>query len=235
MPDEVQDTEEQSSALATEEETQDETAVVDDTEQTEEIGFNKTQLHQIGSALGRIVKNQFEENYSPAQQQQQVEQPQQQGVMEKFSSDIQDEIFTDPVSAIRKVVGVLDNAKTNLTKSQTVATDKAITAFSEDPVYKDCFTEAQKIARKAVVEGFPPDAAARLGFSEAKAKHLEPNTDATNLGMIGGGKQTKTTKQPTVPAQFKVQMRKDIDKGLFKDESEWIESLSPKVRATYNI
>lgn len=202
-------------------------------EPVEPEGFNKTQLHQISSAIGRIVKSQFEEANVPAQQQ--TEAPPQQGVMEKFTSDIQEEIFTDPVSAIRKVVGVLDNAKANLTSTQTVATDKAITAFSEDPDYKDCFTDAQKIARKAVSEGLPPVAAARLGFMEAKAKHLEPNPDATNLGMIGSGKQTKLTKQPTLPAQFKKQAAKDIAKGVFKNEDEYIAALSPNIRAKYDI
>lgn len=233
MPEEkVQDTEEESSALAAEEETQEETAVADDTEQTEELGFNKTQLHQIMSGLGRIVKNQFEELNPPAQEQH-GEPSQHQGIMEKFSSDIQEEIFTDPVSAIRKVVGVLDSAKKNLTSSQTVATDKAITAFSEDPYYKDCFTDAQKIARKSVAEGLPPVAAAKLGFLEAKANHLDSRQAPPD--MISSGKQIKTTKQPIVPAQFKAQMDKDIEKGLFENEADWIAGLAPKVRLKYSI
>jgi hypothetical protein len=235
MPEEVQDTEEESSALATEEETQEETAVVDDTEQTEELGFNKTQLHQISSALGRIVKNQFEENYAPAQQQQDVSQTQNSAI-EQFEQDIQDDLFGGKtVSAIRKVMNVVKNAETNLTSTQKVATDKALTEFSEDPEYKDCFTNAQKIAHKAISEGMPPDAAARLGFYEAKANHLVPDKGATDLGMLRSGKRTTTTTKPKLPAQFKKQAEKDIADGHYKDVAEYIEALDPSIRAKYDI
>jgi hypothetical protein len=132
-------------------------------------------------------------------------------------------------------MNVVKGAETSMSSTQKVATDKALTAFSQDTDYKDCFTNAQEIAHRAVAEGLPPVAAARLGFAEAKTKHLEPKKEPTDLGRIGTGKQIKSDKQPTLPAQFKAQMKKDIEKGVFDNEADWIASLSPENRLKYSI
>jgi len=240
MPeDQVQDPDDTTddTALATDDTTHDDTAVADDTELP---GLNKKQMEQVGTLSGRYAAQQIEEKIMPLLQELKgsagtSQQAPSQDAIENFKQQMSEEIYTDPYSAFSKMMDVRERAKVNLSKSQTVATDTAITAYSDDPCYKDIFTDARKIAHQATTEGFPPEAAAKLGIYQAKAAFLEPKKEPTDLGMIGGGVQTKITKEPKLPKEFEKDAKASIAKGYHKDMKDYISDISPAIRAKYNI
>lgn len=217
----------------------------DETTSTEEgTKFSKEQLQQIGSMTGRLIKNQIDENVLPLLQ----ARPQSTGsvagdstALDKFNQKLQEMIFSGDVSgAMRMARQVEDNAKINLTKAQETETAKLITTYSDKPYYKDIYSDMKKFASEAVAKGFPPEAATELAFEKASNKHLQTimgggNSDTGSLEMTGGGRRTARTKTSMLPPAFKEAAKRDIAKGFFKDEKDYIAALSPAIRQQYGI
>jgi len=58
---------------------------------------------------------------------------------------------------------------------------------------------------------------------------LEGDLEMINPGMPRRSKKAK------LPAHMKEAAARDIEQGLFKDEAEWIEHLSPKAKEQYGL
>ena len=202
--------------------------------------FNPEQEQYIGSWLGRIVKKQIEESVLPHIQQQPTrpEPTQEPGALDKFNEQLQEKIFSgDVMGAFNMAKSVQTQADQNLSTQKTIETDRALTALSDQPFYKDTFGEAQKIAHEAVQLGYPPEAAVEYGYNKAKANFLEKKLagDDGGLNLSEGGKPPPKTKAPKLPPEFKKAYERDKAKGLFKNEKEYIEALSPNIRTKYGI
>ena len=206
--------------------------------------FSPEQEQYIGSWMGRIIKRQIEESIVPlvnqvASRPSYSPQSDPSDVLKKFNEEITDGILSgDAVGSIRKVLNAIKASETQLTKSQTVQVDKAITSFSEDPLYKDIYQDVKAIAHERAGKGYPADAAADYAFTKAKLNYMERKSapgDEGGFDLTDGGRQTRTTKTPKLPPEFKKAAARDIAKGLFANEADYIKSLSPAVRAKYDI
>ena len=201
--------------------------------------FTSEQEQYLKSWGGRINKDVAEIKQMLQGQQPQTPQPTQEpGALDKFNEQLQEKIFAgDVMGALQMASNVQDQAKQTLNKNQKIETDRALTALSDQPFYKDTFGEAQKIAHEAVQLGYPPEAAVEYGYNKAKANYLEKKLagDDSGLDLSGGGKPSPRTKAPKLPPEFKKAYERDKAKGLFKNEKEYIEHLSPNIRAKYGI
>ena len=205
--------------------------------------FSPEQEQFLGSWMGRIIKKQIEESIVPLVNQaasRPAYSPQNDSsdVLKKFNEEVSEQLFTDPVAAIQKVMKAIDASKTQLTNAQTVQVDKAITSFSEDPLYKDIYQDVKAIAHERAGKGYPADAAADYAFTKAKLNYMEKKSgpgDEGGFDLSDGGRQTRLTKTPKLPPEFKKACDRDIAKGLFKNQAEFIAALSPAIRAKYDI
>jgi len=212
----------------------------EDKDKGKEKPFTPDQEAYIGSWLGRIVKKQIDESIVPLIKTN-IERPNLNAgnpndVLKRFNEELSEEIFTNPLGAIQKAVNAIEASKTQLTKTQTVQVDKAITTFSEEPLYKDIYQDMKTIARDAVAKGYPPEPAAEYAFAKAKAAYFEKKIGSDGgggLDLADGGRPTRTAKTPKLPAEFKKAAARDIERGLFKNEQDYIDHLSPNIRAKY--
>ena len=209
----------------------------------EEPSFSKKQMEQLATLVGRISKKQLDENVIPLIQARREEpiqpQPAQNDAIKAFNETLQQKIFDgDVLGAIQMATDVQTRARDTLTKTQVREVEKNIVSFSDKPFYKDIHSDMDKIAKEAIAQGVPPDWAAEHAYHKALSDHLSGSRNSNedgSLDMIGGGKQRKTTKEPKLPDNFKAAFERDKDRGLVKDEKEWIALLSPKVRAQIGI
>ncbi len=208
--------------------------------------FNEEQQQFLGSWMGRMISKQFDEKVVPLiderlpEQQLSVIAPRQDGdALEQFQEQVTEKLLGgDPVGAFQMLQNVSKLADQNLATTAKTATDKALTAFKDDPYYKEIFVDAQKMAHEAAAMGHPASIAADSAFHKAKANFLEHGKagEADGLSMTSGGKPRpgRETK-PKLPPQFKAAAKRDIDKGLFKDEADYIANMDPSIRAKYGI
>jgi len=204
--------------------------------------FSPEQEQYIGSWMGRIIKKQIEESIVPLVNQAASKptyspQPDSGEILKNFNNEISEQLFTDPVAAIQKVMRAIDASKTQLTNAQTVQVDKAITSFSEDPLYKDIYQDVKQIAHERAGKGYPADAAADYAFTKAKLNYMEKRSlpDDSGFDLSEGGRQTRNVKVPKLPLEFKKAYERDKAKGLVKTEAEYAAYLSPAIRAKYDI
>lgn len=213
---------------------------VEPVEPTED-GFNETQLQQMYSASGRIISKQFEEKIVPMLQEFTPKAPAAPApnATEDLNKQLQDQIFAgDVIGAFDRYSDLKKTAETNRSNQQDVETNKAITTYSKDPLYKELYDDATKIAGDLVKNGFPPGPAARTAFAEAKASHFErkqSGDSAGSLSMTTSGVRTTTTKTVKLPPAFKKACAKGIVDGLWQDEKEYVAELSPTVKAKLGI
>ena len=215
----------------------------DGQEKEKPFKLDKEQEQYFGSWMGRLIKKQIEESIVPLVNQaanRPAYSPQNDSgdVLKKFNEEVSEQLFTDPVAAIQKVMRAIDASKTQLTNAQTVQVDKAITSFSEDPLYKDIYQDVKAIAHERAGKGYPADAAADYAFTKAKLNYMEKKSvpgDEGGFDLSDGGRQTRNTKAPKLPLEFKKAYERDKAKGLFKNEAEYIAGLSPAIRAKYDI
>jgi len=215
---------------------------VDPTDPTDPVEpqkpFTSEQEQHIGSWLGRIVAKQIDEKVLPALRPQAPQPNQEPGALDKFNETLQEKIFSgDVMGALQMANNVQEQTKQTLSNNKRIETDRALTALSDKPFYKDTFGEAQKIAHEAVQAGYPPEAAVELGYNKAKANFLERKLAGgdENLNLSEGGRPPSRTKTPKLPPEFSKACKRDIAKGLFKNEKEYIDALSPSIRAKYGI
>uniref|UniRef100_A0A6H1ZRA3 Uncharacterized protein n=1 Tax=viral metagenome TaxID=1070528 RepID=A0A6H1ZRA3_9ZZZZ len=204
--------------------------------------FTPEEQQFIGSWMGRMVKKQIEESILPEIQRLQPQAPQQmQGspdALAKFNETLQEKIFTgDVMGAFRMMQQVQDTAKIHISKQQKIAVDRAVTSFSDKPFYKDIYPEMQKIANEAVGNNYPPAVAAELAYNKAIAERSirKASKDPGKLAVLQGGGKGPKVQTPKLPDAFKTAARRDIAKGIFKDEADYIANLSPNIREKYGI
>ena len=211
-------------------------------EPKEEPKFNKTQLQQISSITGNLLKRYIEDEVMPA-----VERARSVPVLdtkdtsnpavEKFNNDLQEMILSGNVTgAIDKYLTVKEQAAQNLSQQQKTALNKDLSAFEEKPYYKEVFSDMQKKAQELVSNGYPPGPAANTAYHEAVAKHLMGQSgEHENLTMTSGGRRRERAKPTKLPPAFQKAYERDKSKGLFSNEKEYIDNLSPNVRSQYGI
>ena len=207
----------------------------------DDVGFNKKQLAQISSIMGNIVKKQISE-MTPQQPMGDsiIPNPSGNEAIDKFNQEVMNKwLAGDALGAYNMLQDVSTKAKTNLTQKQKAETDKFVVGYAEKPYYKDIFKEMQTMAHDLADQGYPPQAAADAAYAKTSLAHLEKvkagDTDTGDLGMLEGGKKTKTSKKLVLPPQFKDACERDIEEGLFKDEQEWIANLAPNVRKAHGL
>lgn len=208
--------------------------------------FSPEQEQYLGSWLGRIVANQINEKVLPhiAKQesapvaQQPVEQDE---ALKKFNDKVSEKLFSgDAVGAMEMVLALKERARTNLTQMQNINLLKSITTYADQPYYEDVQQTMQQKAKELVASGYPPTAAAKTAYLEAKAEFLEKK--------IGGGRETKgiglsqsgrsagrSGKPVNLPPAFEKQCARDVADGIYKNREEWVKALSPKVRESLGI
>lgn len=222
-------------ALETQDTETTETAETTETqEQTPEPKFNEAQLQQMYSAVGRIVKNQFDEHVIPMLQGQAS---QKEAPKAETTDNLDRALGGDFDGAVESAYEKLERKKReSLTKGISL-TKQALTSYSEQPFYKDIYTEAEKLAGGYLSQGYPPQAAAKMAFIEAKATHLQGQLSGgdVNLGMSSGSTKKTEKKKAKLPDAFKKAAARDIAKGIFTDEADYINSLSPDIRKRYGI
>jgi hypothetical protein len=211
----------------------------------DEPKFSKVQLEQISTIMGRIVKKQIEEDVIPKLKREEpvnsyVPPVQQEDAVKKFNEQLQEKIFAGDVLGALQLAGqVQENAKQNLTKTKQTQTEKALISYSEKPFYKDIYSDMKTIALDAVNQGYPPEAAGEYAYHKAKADYLEKGLNRDDgegsLDMVGGGRSAPRTKKAALPQHMKDAAARDIQQGLYKDESEWIKALHPSIRKQYAI
>ena len=207
--------------------------------------FDEEQIQWLGSWMGRKVKDGVGEGMEGIKDHisealSQSPQPVSNELIEKFNKDIFDQIMDgDPVGAFEKMGRVQTRAQKNLSKAQTTDMKKSITSYSDDPLYKDIYPEIESFAKDAVRQGYPPDAAAKMGFYQAKSdfqeKRATSSHDPSDLEMSGGGRSTPRKSKTKLPLEFKEAASRDIAKGLFKDEQEYMDNMTPAIKAKYGI
>lgn len=152
------------------------------------------------------------------------------------SGDLQDLMFTDPEKFFEKGMEKYQKKVKTITDVKTKSIDEAILTFAEDPLYRDIHSEMKKIARSKVGEGWPPAAAVTYAKSEAEKNHLKRQAgDDTGFEMLSGGGSPSRKKQKALPPKLKEACSRDIRDGIVKDEKDFINSMSPKMREIYNL
>lgn len=227
---------------------QDDQGQIQDDDQTPDTGqaddtpqkpFTPEQEQYIGSWMGRIISKQFDEKVIPTiQQTQTAPEPTGDSALDEFNQKLQDMVLEGNVTgALQLYNQVQARATENLTKTNRIQTDKALTAFSEEPYYKDVFKDAQSLAHSLVAKGYSPEIAAEHAYTKTESKYLKKklNPSAEPQDMLGSGKRVVSNKKLKLPKQFKKAYERDKAKGLFKDEQEYINNLSPAIRAKYGI
>ncbi len=204
----------------------------------EEPSFSKKQMEQLATLVGRISKKQLDENVMPLLQQRREEHtppPQHSDAIKAFNEQLQQKIFEgDVLGALQMANDVQTRAKDTLSRTQLQEVDRRIVSYAEKPFYKDIHSDMDKIAKEDISRGVPPDWAVEHAYDKALARHLSGNregNDEGSLDMIGGGKPPKRgMKEPVLPDAFKTACARDIEKGLYKTQREWIDALSPSIR-----
>ncbi len=201
--------------------------------------FTPEQEQYLGSWFGRIVAKQLDDRLPAKPNDDDYVAPPEGGnaPIDQFNEQLSQGLLGDnPLGAIQKAMNVVEAAKNNQNKTQKIQTDKAITAMSDQPYYKDIYQDMQKIAHEAAGK-MEPSMVADYAYTKAKANFMETqaNPDNSDLGLLPGGKRVVIKKTGKLPDQFKQAFERDKAKGLFKDEAEYIKHLSPEIKERYGI
>jgi hypothetical protein len=243
MPEETENTEtaEQETANSEESEVQEEQQTETEQEQ-EEPKFNKTQLQQLSSITGNLIKKVVDEQIMPV-----IEQNKPKDVNLKtadnenpakkmFNEQLFEQIMQgDVLGAFEKYTDTMKKADQSLSQAQQQELTKQLHSYSEKPHYKDVYPEMEKMAKDLINEGWPAKAAAETSYFKSVALHQGGNDFRGSLGMTTGSRRTPTKKAPKLPPQFKEAFERDKDKGLFKTEQEFIDKLAPQIRKQYGL
>jgi len=119
--------------------------------------------------------------------------------------------------------------------------DTALEKYKDRPYMKEIGEYVQKAAVELMAEGYLPKHAVRAAYAEISSKHqfnelakLRGNTGS--LSMLSGGNQRMPEKKAgKLPPNYEAACKRDIAKGYFKDQKEYIESLAPSLRAQLGV
>ena len=164
--------------------------------------------------------------------------PAQQGnnVVDQFNEGLTDQVLGgDVLGAVDKALNVINTRQQNLSNQATIEIDKSITTYSEDPVYKEIYSDVKQRAHE-LGKTMPPQVASRLAFTEAKINHYESaTTSGSNLTLQGDGARTPTQKKTKLAPEFKKACDRGIADGTFKGEQDFINNLDPNIREKYGM
>ena len=206
----------------------------------DEVKFSKAQMQQVGSVMGNMLKKAIEENVLPL-----INKKPEPDVyattdnnpaFQKFNEQLQEKILSgDVMGAFDDYQKVKDRASKNLTNSQTQALNKELNNYTEKEDYKDVYADMQKLSGDLVQQGWPPKAAAEHAYTKASLAFLKGGSipDGGAFEMTTGGRRVPAGKKPKLPPEFKAACERDIAKGLFKDEKEFIDNLDPRIRKAH--
>jgi len=213
--------------------------------ETEEPKLNKTQLQQISSVTGNIVKGAIEkaikDDVLPMLQQRQVETnvpASDTPAYQKFNEKLAEKFFAGDISgAFQDYLNVHEKANQNITKRQKTDLNKHLSSYEDKPHYKDVFSDMEKLANKFMENGYPAGPAAELAYEKSVNSHLtsKPVDNTGNLAMETGGRRTVSVPTGKLPPDFERSYQQGKAKGLFKDRKDYIENLDPRIRAQYGI
>ncbi|MHC4951867.1 MAG: hypothetical protein ACYTEU_12930 [Planctomycetota bacterium] len=213
----------------------------------EDVKFNKTQLQQISSIMGSIIKKQIDENVTPLIETSTVRQSpdatdvSNPGVRDKFSADLLDQALSgDFFGAVEKAISLRNRADANLSETRKTELVKDSRSYEDKPYYNDVKLEMDRLAAEAAAKGYPAKPANELAYNTAVREHLEKkyvgNIDEGSLQLETGGRYTPASKgKAKLPPQFEEAYQRDKAKGHFKNRQEFLDNLSPQVRAQYEI
>lgn len=152
---------------------------------------------------------------------------------------IQDLMYTDPETyqklMFEKNMKNYQETVKNITTKKNQAIDEAILEHAEDPLYREIHSEMKKIAHIKAEEGWPPQAAVAFAKSESEKNYLKRQAgDDTGFEMLSGGNHPRK-KTKSLPPKLKEACARDIRDGIVKDEKDFINSMSSRMREIYGI
>lgn len=232
---------------------QDQGALNEDKDNGDGVKFNKAQMQQIGSYMGRLIKEHIDKNVVPLIEQNKNStgthidnlnrEGENQSAIDKFNSQLQELILQgNVVEALQKFSQLHELMNKNKSNELTKQTDNALAKLSDKPYYKDIYPKVEKEAKSLVKKGYPPEAAVEYAYQSARADHLETlmggggkDTD-TGLDMETGGRRGKDKTSTTkLPEPFEAAYQRDKKAGLFKDRNEFKAALNASIKEQYGI
>lgn len=149
---------------------------------------------------------------------------------------LQDLMFTDPDKFFELGMKKYQEKVKSVTDVKLKSIDEAILTYSEDPLYRDIHSEMKKIALAKAGEGWPPQAAVVYAKAEAEKNYLKRQAgDDTGLEMLSGGGSPPRKKKVSLPPNLKEACARDIRDKIVKDEKDFINSMSPRLREIYGV
>jgi hypothetical protein len=204
--------------------------------------FDEAQQQYLKSWMGRVRKEITDEVKGSIPTEPQHAPPQDPPpqddlrAIDQFNEKLQGMIFEgNVIGAMQEANRVLTTAQNNLVDNRTTRVRQELTKFSDKPYYKDVFQDAEKIAIETANGGIAPEQAVEYAYTKAVNALLMSGSDTGGLTFESGGRRTTPTKTPKLPPQFQAAAKRDIARGLFKDEAEYIASLSPQIRKQLGI
>jgi len=204
----------------------------DSIEQPEKFEPSEEQKQYFGSWMGRKVKEHTESLRSEIGELKQLlaqkNEPTGDELTEKILNGGAKEVFQQLLKEEKQ-------KEITLKAAQEKDLQKAMTGFSEDPLYKDVYVDAHKLAKDAMSKGYPVGPATELAMAKAKEQFLMSRDPDYSLKMTGSGKPQPRQKKKELPSHMKAAAQRDIADGIFKDEAEYIDSLTPDIRARHGL
>lgn len=147
-----------------------------------------------------------------------------------------DMIYNNPEKFVESVIEKKRKKDENMTVAKVKQIDEAILGYADDPLYREIHSEMKGIATKKVGEGWPPEAAVIFAKTKAEKNYYKRQvSDDTGLEMLGGSGNLPKKKQKSLPPKLKEACARDIRDGIVKDEADYINSMSPKMREIYGL
>jgi len=210
--------------------------------QHDEPKFSKAQLQQLGSLIGDISKKQLDRAINdlvlPMFEQTRRNDPSDMvrgddnsPAKKMLNEQLFEQVMQgDVVGAFEKYQKIMNDANRSLSTKQQTELTKSLTGYAEKPHYKEVYPEMEKMSGDLIKQGWPPKAAAEHAYYKSVASFLAGDLNPGSLEMTTGGRRQPTQKAPKLPPDFKAACDRDIAKGLYKTEKEWIDNLAPQVR-----
>ncbi len=177
---------------------------------------------KLTSHFGRIVAQQLEKKEPVIDQ-------------DKLNAQLQNRILGDVSGTVNDIIDAREKEQLSLENEKKAAVLQEMAKYQDKPYYQEVKDDLEKIAHEALGNKFPPGPATELAYEKACKNLLLHKDPDYKLGMAGAGKKLKRSKKKELPKEFKAAAKRDIDSGLFKDEADYMENLSPQVKANYGL
>lgn len=199
--------------------------------------FGEMTPEQVMSWFGRINKDQitkqFDERVLPILEE--LKAGRQVTDYEPPAGDA-DMMYTDPEKFVKSIIDKKTKEDKNVTVTKHKLIDEAILGYAGDPLYREIHSDMKGIATKKVGEGWPPEAAVIFAKTEAEKNYYKQQiSDDSDLEMLGGGGSPPRKRQKSLPPKLKEACARDIRDNIVKDEADYINSMSPKMREIYGL